>query len=269
MPEGHKTHFIAQQHTKLLGGKRLRVSSPQGRFAQDAASVDNKILDRVDAAGKHIFYLFEDASVVHVHLGRYGSYREHSGRPEPRGLVRMRLYDGATSVDLNGPTQCRVISSSQRSEIESKLGPDPLAGGKWKNAWDVIKVSKQPIGALLLDQTVIAGIGNIFRAELLFELKINPLTRGCDLSEIEFKELWKVLLRMMKLGRKHGKIITVTSHEAGKPLAQLESKERLRIYGKNTCPQCGDAIGVIIVAARNLYVCPACQDVPRTKLKKA
>jgi len=267
MPEGHKTHFIAKEHTKLLGGKRLRVSSPQGRFAVDAVFVDNRTLDRVVAAGKHIFYLFDNASIVHVHLGRYGLYREQSGLPEPRGLVRMRLYDGATSIDLNGPTQCRVISSSQRAEIESKLGPDPLAGGKWKKAWDLIKVSKQPIGALLLDQTVIAGIGNIFRAELLFELRINPLTRGCELSEIEFRGLWKALLRMMNLGLKHGKIITVTSREVGKPLMQLESKERFRIYGKDTCPQCGDAIGVIIVAARNLYVCPACQDVPRIELK--
>jgi endonuclease VIII len=260
VPEGHKTHFIARQQSLLLAGKKLHVTSPQGRFAIDAARVDNKTLERVVAAGKHLFYLFEEELIVHVHLGRYGSYREQLGMPEPRGLVRMRLFDGSVTIDLNGPTQCRVISPAQQAEIIAKLGPDPLAGGDWKQAWDSIRVSRLPIGALLLDQTVIAGVGNIFRAELLFEAKLNPQTRGCDLAEKDFRQLWKVLLRMMKVGLKYGKIVTVTASEAGKPLAMLVSKECVRIYGKNFCPNCGGEIGTMVVAARKLYVCWACQD---------
>ena len=259
MPEGHKTHFVAKEQTTLFAGKRLAVSSPQGRFADDAKQVDGKQLRAVEAAGKHLFYVFKNAPLVHVHLGRFGSYRIHSGSPEPKGLVRMRLSDGETTVDLNGPTQCRIITASRRIEIESKLGPDPLAGGRWQTAWSAVQKSKQPIGAILLDQTVIAGVGNIFRAELLFELRMNPTLAGQDLSEAQFRELWKSLTRMMKVGLKYGKIITVSATEAGKPIAKLETKERLRIYRKTDCPNCGGEISTLKVAARDLYVCRNCQ----------
>jgi endonuclease VIII len=267
MPEGHKTHYFAKRHTHLLGGTRLGISSPQGRFAEGAKTVNNQTLDHVTAAGKHLFYWFRSHSIIHVHLGRYGSFREHVGTPEPRGLVRLRMSHGETTVDLSGPTQCRVLDAEQVRRIIESLGPDPLGEGKWEDAWTKIKASKKPIGALILDQAVIAGVGNIFRAEALFELQINPLTPGLELSKKGFQQLWKSLLKMMRTGLKHGKIITVSVKEAGKPLAKLTSKERLRIYRQDECPRCGGPIGVVVVAARDLYVCPHCQNVPRNRLK--
>jgi len=260
MPEGHKTHWIARHHSQLLAGHTLRVFSPQGRFSQDAKRVDKQTLARVVAAGKHLFYQFDNHKIVHVHLGRYGSFREQTGAPEPRGLVRMRLFDGTTTIDLNGPTQCRVIDMDTQSDIESKLGPDPLAGGDWKVVWQKVQASNKPIGAIILDQSVIAGVGNIFRAELFFETKIDPLTPGSELTKTQFQALWKSLLKMMKTGLKYGKIITVTAKEAGKSLDQLSDKERFRIYGKKFCPECGGDIQVPLIGSRKLYVCPHCQS---------
>jgi endonuclease-8 len=88
---------------------------------------------------------------------------------------------------------------------------------------------------------------------------MNPETRGCDLDRKSFDRLWRVLLRMLRTGVKHDQIIAVTVKEAGKPLEKLNKQERLRIYGKTTCPRCDGAIAVVKIAARKLYVCQHCQ----------
>jgi len=261
VPEGHKTHYLARHHTSLLAGHKLRVISPQGRFTEDAKQVDGQKLEKVQAVGKHLFYCFPKGRSIHVHLGRYGSFKEHIGAPEPKGLVRMRLMGPEITIDLNGPTQCRVIDTEKRAEIEAGLGPDPLGTGTCADAWQRVSVSQQPLGAILLDQSIIAGIGNIFRAELLFELSLSPLRKGCDLTAAEFRAFWKVLLRMMRVSTKHNQIIALTAREAGKPLHRLGSEERLRVYGKSHCPRCACEISILNVAARKLYVCPTCQGI--------
>tara|TARA_A100000171_G_C2067098_1_gene112870 strand:- start:198 stop:470 length:273 start_codon:yes stop_codon:yes gene_type:complete len=90
MPEGHKTHYLAREHNQRYAGERLDVSSPQGRFSDGAGAVSGRVLESVQAAGKHLFYEFEGNRIVHVHLGRYGSYAEQASPPEPpRGQVRL------------------------------------------------------------------------------------------------------------------------------------------------------------------------------------
>ena len=260
MPEGHKTHFIAHEHTALLGGQSLKVTSPQGRFRGDARKVSGQELVRVEAVGKHLFYVFDDERMIHVHLGRYGKFRQHDcPPPKPVGQVRVRLCGDTAAIDLSGPTACHVIDGNQRTEIEARLGPDPLAGGRKQDAWAMVSPSRRAIGAILLDQKVIAGVGNIFRAEALFETGINPTTRGCDLKRSEFDQLWRSIVRMLKVGLKHGRIITVSSREAGKPLTSLVGNERFRIYGNDDCPDCSTPIQTMELAARRLYYCPACQ----------
>ncbi len=260
MPEGHKTHFLARQHTAMLAGQKLKVTSPQGRFADDAKKVSGRILESVTAAGKRLFYEFEGRRIVHVHLGRYGKYRElPSPPPSPVGQVRMRMVGADAAIDLNGPTTCVVIWPDQKAELIAKLGPDPLAGGKKTDVWKLVSASSKPIGALLLDQEVVAGVGNIFRAEVLFETRTDPTIAGSAMSPQAFDDVWKSLSKMMKVGLKYGKIISVTSKEAGMPLAKVDGKDRFRIYGKTDCPNCGGRIETIEIASRKLYVCRRCQ----------
>ena len=260
MPEGHKTHYIARQHTDLLSGQLLRVTSPQGRFRGDARKVSGRQLTAVEAVGKHLFYRFEGDRIVHVHLGRYGTFRQHdSPPPKPVGKVRMRVVGRDVSIDLNGPSTCRVITPDVREEVVAKLGPDPLSGGKESEVWKSVSTSGQPVGAILLDQSVVAGIGNIFRAEALFEAGVDPRVAGRALNRETFRDLYRVILRMMKVGLKHGRIITVTAKEAGKPLAKLTNQERFRVYGMTHCPACGGRITTTEIASRKLYWCERCQ----------
>ncbi len=260
MPEGHKTHFIAREQTEMFGGQSLRVTSPQGRFRGDARKVSGKIFESCEAVGKHLFYHFEGDRIVHIHLGRYGKYRVHSAPPpSPVGLVRIRAIGRDHAFDLNGPTTCRVIDAQTREQVIAKLGPDPLAGGKQADVWRLVQQSRKPIGALVLDQSIVAGVGNIFRAELFFEIGMDPHTPGQDLDRATFGKLWKSLLKMMKTGLKYGKIVTVTAKEAGAPLATVEGGDRFRVYGKSHCPECASSIETVEIAARKLYWCPTCQ----------
>ncbi|MDB4676815.1 Fpg/Nei family DNA glycosylase [bacterium] len=262
MPEGHKTHYLAREHTAWFAGQSVRVLSPQGRFQSDARKVSGKVFDRCEAVGKHLFYCFDGGRIVHVHLGRYGKYRDlESPPPRPVGAVRMRLIGRQRTMDLTGPSTCRVIDSVERDRVVSLLGPDPLAGGKKSHVWRAVQVSSKPIGALILDQRVVAGVGNIFRAELFFEIGMDPNRRGCDLAKSEFDLLWKHLVKMMKVGLKYGKIVTVTAKEAKSRLVDLEGNDRFRVYSKDDCPSCGHAIEVLNLASRKLYWCPACQSV--------
>lgn len=260
MPEGHKTHHLARVHETMFGGERLTVASPQGRFSLDAAKVNGSVLETAHAVGKHMFYEFDNAWIVHVHLGRYGSFAVQESPPEePRGQVRMRWIGQSQTLDLRGPSTCRVIDRDTMREVCGKLGPDPLAGGKKADVYAKITASSKPIGGLLLDQAILAGVGNIFRAEILFEIGMNPNLPGNEITKAQFDGLWKSMLKMMRVSLKHGRIISVTAKEAGKPLAKLTEKERFRVYGVTHCPRCNGKISKEDVAARKMYWCKKCQ----------
>ena len=111
MPEGPTLHRLARDHTAWLGGQKLTITSPQGRFADAAETISGKKLIKAEAWGKHLFYDFAGGRVLHVHLGLYGKFRvyEHgpkAGPPEPRGAVRVRMSGKRITLDLNGPNQC-------------------------------------------------------------------------------------------------------------------------------------------------------------------
>ena len=163
------------------------------------------------------------------------------------------------TLDLRGPTRCQVIDAERRLEIIAKLGPDPLAGGQPTPVWAAIRDSRKPIASLLLDQSIVAGVGNIFRAEILFEAELDPQTRGCELDRSSFGCLWRVLLKQMRAGLRYGKIVTVSAKEAGRRLADLEGKDRFRVYGKIQCPRCNGAIQQSDIGSRKMYWCPRCQ----------
>src|SRR5215213_9077093 len=154
MPEGHTIHRLARLQTPLLAGHRVRVSSPQGRFAAGAAAVDGRTLARIEPYGKHLFYWFEGVEAppvaVHVHLGLYGRYRvsQHDGDPPaPVGAVRMRLSVPGTTIDLSGPSDCSLVDRGQHDVILARLGPDPIRrDARAERALARIGRSAAPIG---------------------------------------------------------------------------------------------------------------------------
>jgi endonuclease-8 len=268
MPEGHTIHRIARDHGRLLAGRQLQVTSPQGRFAADAARVDGARLERLEAYGKHLFYWWSTGEVGHVHLGLFGKYRVHRTPepPVPQGALRMRLRtidDGdPVTVDLRGPTACAVGTPEDREQIVARLGPDPLRrDGDPDAAIERMRRSRAAIGGLLLDQSVVAGIGNVYRAELLFVHGIHPARPGRECNRVELTSVWERAVAMLRAGVRANRIVTVDPSELDLPKGRrVPRREATYVYRRDTCLRCGTPIATIEIANRTCYYCPTCQS---------
>jgi endonuclease VIII len=269
MPEGHTIHQIARDHRRLLKGRRLAVSSPQERFTTGAALLDGHVLDGVDAFGKHLFYQWHRGAVLHVHLGLFGRFTIHRGEVVPAavGAVRLRMTaDGGDgrpplTLDLRGPTDCSVLMPGERDAIIDRLGPDPLHADANPSLF-VAKVARtaRPIGAVLLDQSVIAGLGNVYRAEVLFVCGIDPRRPGRDLSEAELRCVWDTAKSMLRQGVRDRRIVTVDRSELDAPLGRrVQRGEATYAYHRAVCLRCGSEIEHVELGNRLCYFCPVCQ----------
>jgi endonuclease-8 len=261
MPEGHTIHRVSRDHLRWYAGECLAVSSPQGRFRSGAKQLNRRLLERVEAYGKHLFYWWDGALLLHIHLGLYGRFRNHRvPPPEPRGAVRLRVIGRRRAFDLNGPAACDVIAPADRDRIVARLGQDPLRkDADPEIAWQRFRRSRSAVGALLLDQSVIAGVGNVFRSDVLFALKIHPERPGRSLDRTEFDRLWETLGRMLKTGVKYNRIITADPAEFGKTAGRMRREERLLVYKKQSCRDCGRIIDAWKLGARTVYACQRCQ----------
>jgi endonuclease VIII len=270
MPEGHTTHRLAQRHQRYYGGSPVGVSSPQGRFAAAAAVLDGLVLQRAEAHGKHLFHIYRPDLVVHIHLGLYGSFTEGVLPVQPpRGQVRMRLIGSTHWTDLRGPTACELLTEPEVASVLARLGPDPLRRGADPNrAWSKISRSRAPLATLLMDQSVLAGVGNVYRAELLFRHRLDPLLPGRDLRVDQWAALWSDLVELMADGVRRGRIDTVRPEHDPIRMGRAPRQDRhggeVYVYRRAGAPclVCGTAIVTARHAARKLYWCPRCQRCP-------
>ncbi len=266
MPEGHTLHRLAREHTRLLGGRPVAAASPQGRFAAGAARIDGRVVEAVQARGKHLFYEFDGlAERLHVHLGLYGVF---SGgplpAPDPRGALRLRLTTDGTWVDLRGPTACELLSPADVDRIAARLGPDPLReDARPALAYRRIRRSRAPLAGLLLDQSVIAGVGNVYRAEILFRHGIAPTRPGAALDAAEWEAVWRDLVRLMRAGVRAGRIVTTRPGHRTRRRGAPTRADSFYVYGRAglPCRVCGTPVMSDTLAARRVYWCPRCQPV--------
>ncbi|QES50158.1 DNA glycosylase [Streptomyces venezuelae] len=271
MPEGHTIHRLAQDHTERFADRTVRVSSPQGRFDRSAALLDGRELTSAEAHGKHLFLGFDGgagADWVHIHLGLFGKYGfGPAPAPPATDTVRLRLANDAHYADLRGPTACELITEGEKKAIHDRLGPDPLRAADGPDrAWTRISRSRTTIAALLMDQKIIAGVGNVYRAEVLFRHGIDPYRLGRDISRAEWEAMWADLVELMREGVRHNRIDTVrpehTPEAMGRPPRVDDHGGEVYVYRRANlpCHLCGGEIRTAGLAARNLFWCPACQD---------
>lgn len=272
MPEGHTAHRYARLHHKAFAGRTLRVDSPQGRFA-DAAALDGRRLEGVEAYGKHLFYRFAGERRLHVHLGLFGRFRRFpaSRAPEPGPATRLRLGSERAVVHLSGPTACELIDDGRVTALLARLGPDPLRphDADPQRAWAALQRRRTAIGQALLDQGVVAGVGNVYRAEALFRAGIHPSRPARDLDRAEFAALWADLVALLRAGERSGRIVTVEPAHVGAPTrARVPDDARVYVYRRagEPCRRCGAVIEAWPLGGRTVSACPVCQPpaTPRT-----
>ncbi|GAB3851874.1 Fpg/Nei family DNA glycosylase [Nocardioides maradonensis] len=275
MPEGHTLHRLALQLTDVFGGRPVRVSSPQGRFADSAAQLDGGVLLDADAWGKQLFARFDGDRFIHVHLGLYGKLDVHDDAPvvpAPVGQVRLRLQSETAYADLRGATTCALVTAAERDAVIARSGPDPLrADADPTAAWARISRSSAPIGVLLMDQTVLAGVGNVYRAEVLFRHRIHPLRPGRTLRSGQWQAMWDDLVVLMAEGVQTGRIDTVrpehTPEAMGRPPRVDDHGGEVYVYRRTgqPCLVCGRKVSTEVLSGRNVFWCSRCQPAFRSR----
>ena len=275
MPEGHTLHRLADELNAAFGGQGVRVGSPQGRFADSAALIDGQTLLGAEAWGKKLFVEFSGDRFVYVHLGLIGGFVVHADVdevPAPVGEVRLRITTPNAYADLRGATSCELVTREQRDAAVAKLGPDPLrTDGDPDQAWERIRRSRLPIGRLLMDQSVLAGVGNVYRAELLFRHRMHPLRPGRTIRSGQWRAMWDDLVELMEEGVRTGRIDTVrpehTPEAMGRAARVDDHGGEVYVYRRAglPCHVCGRPVRTALLDTRNLFWCSQCQPTFRSR----
>jgi endonuclease-8 len=272
MPEGHTLHRLATALDDSFAGHPVRVSSPQGRFTESAALLDGRMLESAESWGKHLWLRFAQDDLVHVHLGLYGKFdvhRDAAAVPAPVGQVRLRLVqadgrDASSYADLRGATACELQTPEQRDALVARLGPDPLRPDADPDlAWQRIRRSRAPIAGLLMDQSVVAGIGNVYRAELLYRHRVDPFRPGLSVRAGRWAAMWEHLVVLMADGVATGRIDTVLGEHLTEEEQETRGPRRGHSYvyrrAGEPCRVCGTRVRTQELQGRNLYWCAKCQ----------
>lgn len=297
MPEGHSVHRIARQFARHFVGSQVAVSSPQGRFADGAATLDGRTMTEARAVGKQMFLEFDDAIWLRVHLGIYGAWDfmgdpssslasigaprrtrlrmaeadtetkvEGTFPPVPVGQVRVRLLSETVVADLRGPTACEVLDAAAVQGVIDALGPDPLvddAAAGEERMLARIRGRRVPIGLLLMDQSVVSGIGNVYRAEILFRARLDPHVTGATLPDEVIRDLWRDWRYLLDIGVETGQMLTMDGlDEDAQRAARRNRADRYWVYKREglPCRICRTHIALQMAAGRKLYWCPSCQQ---------
>ena len=259
MPEGHTIHRLARDLAEL-SGHVVTVSSPQGRFADGAARLDGTRVREPAAYGKHLFLCTDGGEHLHVHLGMHGKFLRYPD-PDlpPLKQSRVRLSTAEVAWDLVAPSTCEVLDDGQVERLVAGLGPDPLRDDADREAAvDAVLASARPVGAVLLDQAVVAGVGNVFRNEALHEIGVHPAVAARDLGRDRVERLWDVLRRMMGQAVEDGRIVTVD----GPDRSSVPESEARHVYKQQHCRDCGAPVEVVAIGGRTAYACPVEQPRP-------
>ena len=245
-------HGTTPGHSKL--GQTGEYSRPDG-----SAPVDREAEDSVTSIGA--------PRRTRVRMAEHDRESEELGSfpPEPVGQVRVRLLNDLVCADLRGPTACEVLTPAEADAVIQRLGPDPANANTPRERDRFVERAgkkKTPIGLVLMDQSVVAGIGNVYRAEMLFRAELDPHTPANSLDRTVLEALWDDWAYLLEIGITVGQMITIDGLEGDDYLRALtERDERHWVYKLEgtPCKRCGTNIALEEMANRKLYWCPGCQ----------
>ncbi|HEY3408480.1 MAG TPA: DNA-formamidopyrimidine glycosylase family protein [Propionicimonas sp.] len=296
MPEGHVIHRLAAELDHAFAGRTVTVSSPQGRFAEASALLDQTVFRTAEAFGKHLILDFSPPTTperrptipeelvsaaserhegspatpgpfVHIHLGLIGKLRwVKPDAVDGAGTLRLRIQTDEHAAELRGPQACELFGPDEVAALVAALGPDPLrADADPERGWKRVHRSDRTIASLLMDQRVAAGVGNIYRAEVLYRQRIHPDTPGSALSRRAWNRIWADFVELMPQGVMHGRIDTVRPEDSPEATGRDPRVDRhggeVYVYRRQgqPCLVCGREVSLRLFEGRNLYWCPRCQ----------
>jgi endonuclease-8 len=255
VPEGDTLERIAQQLQPLVGSVPT-ITTPLARHQpmRLPARLAGQTLTAVEARGKHLLIRFDSGLVIHTHLRMSGRWDIGApGRPtrRPRSTAWLVIDDGTTEAILVNGAVLELLTPAELSLHPSLrlLGPDVLDEGFDASAAATRArrgPPEQTVADVLLDQRVLAGVGNVWKSEILFDLQLDPRTTAAALDDAELTAL---LARASELMRAH--------------MASGATQRPVQIYGRanRACPVCGTAIRARAQGdeGRRTFWCPHCQ----------
>ena len=146
--------------------------------------------------------------------------------------------------------------------MHGRLGADPLRRDADPDyAFERMRRSRTPVGALLMQQDVVAGVGNVFRAEVLFRAGIDPHRPGADVDRGTWDAIWQDLVALMRAGVRLGRIVTTRPEHRSRRTGPVDRTDAHYVYRRTglSCRICGTPVLAEPFAARTLYRCPVCQ----------
>lgn len=251
MPEGDTIHRIARRLQAALAGHEIGLAdapSPRSPIHGRARDLTGRTLERAEARGKHLLLYFSGGVAVHSHLGMNGRWRVRTDGARPYGKPWLVLASGRGVAAQTGGQVLRLASESKlrNDPALARLGPDPL-----EPEFDLVSAARRvrsagsrEIGDALLDQTLVAGIGNAIRNGALWRAGINPWRPAGDLSEDEAEHVLHESRAIMRAALEQGR----------RPPSVYRAERR-------GCPRCGGPVSVHGQgdANRMAYWCPRCQ----------
>jgi formamidopyrimidine-DNA glycosylase len=292
MPELPEVETVRRGLSRLLPGRRVRAADydwPKS-FPNAAADIKQFLIGaeviRVDRRAKVLLIELSSKYSLVIHLKMTGQLvfvgpGERFGAGHPTDSLVNALPDRSTRVTLEFADGSRLFFNDQRKfgwvrliptaevvnlDFFRKIGPEPLGADFNAKILEerARRRSKSSIKAVLLDQTVLAGIGNIYADESLWGAKIHPATRVQDLTSAQFRILYKEIVYVLRLAiEKGGSTDRNYVDSEGKRGSYLSFARVFRRNGQ-PCPRCGATILKTRVAGRGTHFCPVCQPPPKT-----
>lgn len=266
MPELPEVETVRRTLKTLIIGKEIEKVEIYydkiitGDAKEFARKLKGQIFCDIDRIGKYlIFILDQDAIISHLRMeGKYNFYQHDMPQTKHEHLA-FYFTDGSKLAYFDVRKFGRLQLASNRNyryELPlKKLGPEPKEADS-KKIYERMHKSSLPIKSLLLDQSIMSGIGNIYANEICFRAGLHPETKGLDLSQKRVAEVIKkaseILAESIELGG-----TTIHSFEANGNIGKFQNK--LQVHGQEICPNCGGKIKKIKVGGRGTYYCPNCQ----------
>lgn len=263
MVEGHSVHRVASRFRLKFVGRKFAATSPNGRFTSGAKAINRKEFSKIEAVGKNLFAFFGKNRVVHIHFGMSGRWAifRRSEAPEPSKTTRLVLSNRRLGLEAHLSAMTVEFGDAEMYETKrGKLGEDPLDdNANVTKLRKRVQSSNKSISKLLMDQGFFAGVGNIYRAEILYCAKMHPEIKGCDLSDDDFNRVWNTAVRLMQIGYKTGRITSLNTTEA--KLLGDENRRRY-VYNQEHCFVCGARVSSWQENSRTVWACLTCQSKP-------
>ena len=263
MPEGDTLYRIANRLRPILTGKTIlaaHANPPRTGAMIDAQSLVGRRVELVEATGKHLLITFDDRRVLHSHLGMTGSWHiyAHEQRWQKPARRAGVVLSTQSHVSVNfSPKFLELVSEKAiaRSAYLNRLGPDMMLAET--DIVDVVprmrKFSRLPIGEAVMNQTLVAGIGNIYKSESLFLTNINPWTTVGEIDDQQLLTYLQLTKKLMRRNRHGGERTTRFALDG----------PRLWVYGREgqRCLVCGEFIQIRRQGeqGRTTFWCRTCQ----------